>query len=134
VRIEVRIADDKPGPGLTENAYERGRLRLPLYLHGEVALSNPDFQSVFLRTSSMPPAQSPGGRQTYEILFRLTPAGGEKMASLTSKNQGKQVVILVDGRILFAARTRSTISDSFAVSAGFTKDEAERIVAQLQQR
>ena len=126
VRLEVRIAEDKPGPGLTEKIFGRPRSHVLLYLHGEVELSNPDFQSVSVSHSTMPPA--------YEVVFRLTPAGGTKMASLTNKNRGKQLVILVDGNVLFAARLRSEISDSFSVSAGFTKEEAERIVESLQQR
>jgi outer membrane lipoprotein-sorting protein len=134
VRLEVRVAEDEPGAGLTEMTYGSPRSHVLLYLHGEVELSNPDFQSVSVSTSNMPPAQSPGGKQTYDIIFRLTPAGGTKMASLTSKNRGKQLVILVDGNVLFAARLRSEISDNFAVSSAFSKDDAERIVDGLQKK
>jgi len=57
------------------------------------------------------------------------------MAKLTDKNhRGKQLVILVDGNVLFAAKIQSEISDRFQISAGFAKDKAERIVDLLEKK
>lgn len=67
----------------------------------------------------------------WAVVGHLTPEGSRKFGKWTEANIGKQVGIFVDGRLVSAPTVRSKIEDTFMIEGGFTKMQAEQIVARL---
>jgi preprotein translocase subunit SecD len=119
VKVEIRRAQDEPGPGLVEG-------RLPesdqaIYLAKQVELSSDDFASAA--------AGEENGRPVVNVT--LTEAGAKKMRVLSRGQLEKRLAVLVDGRILMAPRVLSEIGAQFQISGNFKADEAQRLAAQI---
>ena len=115
VRVEFRLAELRPGPGLTEmTAAGSGR---KVYVHKEVELSNSDIAGAVVRQVTSRP----------EIRITLTTAGEEKLAKLTQENLGRRLALVVDGALLSAPVIRSKIHGVAVIVGSFTQAEAERI-------
>jgi preprotein translocase subunit SecD len=118
--LEFRIAEDQPGPGLTE-------MVLPpqwesLYLHGEVLLDQSDVDSAFAITRERRPA----------ITLVFTAVGARKLAELTEHNVGKRCGMILNGQLVSAPRIMGPIRGGRAVMAGeFSETEARRIARGL---
>ena len=63
--------------------------------------------------------------------FRLNPEGAKRFGDATGKNVGKQLAIVLDGRVKNAPVIRSKISDSGQISGGFTAQEAKDLALVL---
>lgn len=119
VAVEFRVAEERPGPGLTEMTVAGGDLKV--YVRGEVLLVNADIKSAALGR-----ATSPGGQPQIEVAF--TKAGRAKFAAATEQLIGKQIAILIDGRLVSAPFVRERIAGGRAVITGaFSREEAQRI-------
>jgi hypothetical protein len=116
VRFEVRLAEERPTPGLiVARAADSGRL---IYLHPEIVVNNDDIaQSWVLQ-------DGPGG---FGIAVELLPSGAERMRQATTAHLGRPVAILIDGTVVIAPVVRSAIGDSAVISGKYTRAEAERI-------
>lgn len=115
VRFEIRLAEDGPGPGLSE-------LKLPgtdrsIYLHEETIVTNGDISSA--RVIHV------GDAYTVGIEFNST--GAKKMREATANHIGKPIAILLDGQVVMVPVLRLPIDASAEISDGFTKAEAERV-------
>jgi len=116
VRLEVKLAEDSPGPGLHEVLVpSTGRT---IYLHEEIVVDNGDVKNVYV-------SRDENGRPA--VSFSLTQSGANKMAVATENNLGKPMAVLIDGVVVMAPTVKSRITDNGQIT-GLTKEEVERIV------
>lgn len=118
IRFEVRLAEDKPAPGLHE-AKVSGSAR-SVYLHDEIIVTNSDIAGA--RVVRV------GGASQYGISIDFNAAGAEKMRAATGNHIGKPVAILLDGRVIMDPVLRTPIKASAEITGNFTRTQAERIV------
>ena len=116
VRFEVRLAEDRPAPGLIE-ATVSGTDRT-IYLHPEIVLSNEDVVSASVSKDSM---------ARTGVSLHFTPEGTKKILAAGKQHIGKPMAILIDGVVVMAPTLRENLSDR-AMITGMTESEAERIV------
>jgi hypothetical protein len=117
VRFEVRLAEDKPAPGLREaKVQDTGR---SIYLHPDVVVSNGDIAEARI---------VPISASQYNVRVTLTKTGADKMHVATSGHIGRLVAILLDGQVVMAPVIRSSIDDSAVITGNLTKAQAETIV------
>lgn len=119
VRFEVRLAEDKPAPGLRE-ARVSGSGR-SVYLHDEVIVNNGDIAAARVVLGS--------GPSQYSISVEFNASGTEKIRAATGSHIGKPVAILLDGQVVMTPVVRVPIGASAVITGNFTKAEAERIVS-----
>jgi hypothetical protein len=118
VAFEVRLAEDRPGPGLREvkvSGSDRS-----VYLHNDVVVTNGDISRAQVVEGSSP--------SQFSVSVEFTAAGTQKMRSATAAHIGKPVAILLDGQVVMAPVLRSPIGSSALITGDHTKAEAERIV------
>jgi hypothetical protein len=118
VRFEVRLAEDKPAPGLRE-AKVSGSDR-SVYLHDEVIVDNSNIAAARVVEAD--------GPSQYAVDIKFNASGAEKMRAATGNHIGKPVAILLDGLVVMAPVVRSPISESAVITGHFTRTQAERIV------
>jgi hypothetical protein len=124
VRFEVRLAEDRPAPGLSE-AKVAGSGR-SVYLHDEVIVTNSDIAVTRVM-------QVPGG-QEYAVGIEFNASGAEKMRAATGSHIGRPMAILLDGQVVMAPTLRSPIRASARITGNFTQSQAERIVKGIEMR
>jgi preprotein translocase subunit SecD len=71
-------------------------------------------------------------RGTFDVDLMFSPEGAARMQVATSSHYGKPLAIIVNGELLAAPEVRETISSHLLISAGFTRNEANRIASGLQ--
>jgi hypothetical protein len=116
VRFEVRLAEDRPGPGLPE-AKISGSGR-SIYLHNDVVVSNSDIASATVVQ---------GGPAQFSIGIEFNVLGAEKMRTATANHIGKPIAILLDGQVVMVPVIRESLGASAMITGSFTKTQAERI-------
>lgn len=123
VRFEVRLAEDRPIPGLVvAQVADSGRV---IYLHPEIVVSNDDIaQSWVLQDDPT----------RFGVSVQFLPSGTERMRQATASHVGRPVAILIDGAVVIAPVVRSPIGDSAVISGNFTRAEAERIAEGIGRR
>lgn len=65
------------------------------------------------------------------VAFELNPDASSRFAQLTSKNIGRELAIVLDGKIMSAPVIKSRISDRGQISGNFTPDEAKELAIVL---
>ncbi len=118
VRFEVKLAEDKPAPGLRQ--VKRSGSEASVYVHQEAVVTNSDIAS-----ARVLPGAAPG---QYAVGVEFNASGAAKMRQATAGHLGRPVAILIDGEVVMAPLLRAPISASAVVTGNFTKAEAERIV------
>ena len=78
VTLELRLAEEEPGEGLTAISSETGRT---LYLHPRVELSNTDIEAMEIVRDTH------DGQPVLAVTF--TAAGAERLTALSRKHSGK---------------------------------------------
>lgn len=115
VRFEVRLAEDKPTPGLVvAQVGDTGRL---VYLHPEIVVSNEDIEQAWV-------FQDAAG---FGVAAKFLPSGAERMQAATTGHVGRPLAILIDGRVVSVPTLRAPISDSATINGAYTQAEATRI-------
>ena len=118
VRFEVRLAEDRPQPGLLEaRLIGTGR---PIYLHESVIVTNADIAGSTLVAENAP--------SRFGVVVQFTAAGSRKMREATAGHVGRPLAVLIDGEVVSAPVVRGPIGGSAVVSGDYTRVEAERIV------
>jgi SecD/SecF fusion protein len=116
-RLQFRLGERKPGPGLTEMAVPGSKQKV--YLHEKIELSEIDVAQASVQKTE--------GR--VEIVLVFTEAGKTKLAKLTQEGIDKILGIVVEGKLVSAPIIRSVISGGKAVVTGnYSVEEANRIV------
>jgi hypothetical protein len=117
VRFEVRLAEDRPIPGLVVGQVaDPGRI---IYLHPEIVVNNDDIAQSWVLQD---------GPDRFGVSVQFLPAGAERIRQATAAHVGRPMAILIDGVVVMAPVVRSPIGDSAVISGNFTQAEAERIV------
>lgn len=116
VRFEVRLAEERPVPGLIV-ARVVGSERV-IYLHPELIVTNDDITQSWVTQD---------GPDRFGVSVRFLDGGAERMRRATTAHVGRPVAILIDGVVVAAPVVRSAINDSAVISGDFTRAEAERI-------
>jgi hypothetical protein len=121
VRFEVRLAEEKPGPGLREaKVADSGQT---VYLHNEVIITNGDIASAR--------AVAVGNTSKFRVDIQFRPSGAEKMRAATAGHIGKPVALLLDGQVAMAPTLRDPITTSAVITGNFSRAQAEKIAAGL---
>jgi len=116
VRFEVRLAEDRPIPGLVvAQVANSGRV---IYLHPEIVVSNEDIAQTWL---------SQDGPDGFGVSVQFLPAGADRMRQATATHVGRPVAILIDGAVVMAPVVRSPINESAMITGHFTQADAQRI-------
>ena len=118
VRFEVKLAEDKPSPGLRE--VKASGSEKPVYVHQQVVVTNSEIES-----ARVLPGDAPG---QYAVEVEFTASGTKKMRRATAAHIGKPMAVFIDGQVVITPIVRTTISTFARVTGNFTKAEAERIV------
>lgn len=122
VRFEVRLAEERPAPGLVvAQVSDTGRV---IYLHPETVVSNEDVAS----------ATALDGPAGFTVEVRLLPSGADRLRQATGGHVGRPVAIALDGRVVMAPTVRSPIGDSAVITGQLTETEARRIADGVSQR
>lgn len=122
VRFEVRLAEDRPVPGLVAAQVENtGRL---VYLHPETVVNNDDVAS----------AAALNGTAGFTVEVQLLPGGADRLRQAMSTDVGRPVAILLEGRVVMAPTVRSPIGDSAVITGALTESEARRIADGVSRR
>jgi hypothetical protein len=118
VRFEVRLAEDRPAPGLRE--VKVSGANRSVYLHDEVIVSNSD-----IAVARVVPGRGPS---EYSVGIEFKASGAEKMRAATGKHIGKLLAILLDGQVVMTPVLRTPIGASARITGNFTRAQAEKIV------
>ena len=116
VRLEIRLAEERPASGLVVAATP-GSERL-IYLHPEVVLGNDDIAQSWVVDD---------GSGKFGVGLEFLPEGAARLRQATAGHIGRPVAVLVDGRVVLAPVVRSAIDQSAVITGDFTRPEAERI-------
>jgi preprotein translocase subunit SecD len=115
MQFEVRLAGEEPKPGVRRAADPTsGRT---IYLDQEVVLTNRDIAATRVVTL-------PSG---FGVEVQFTDGGAAKLRAGTVNNLGRQLAVIVDGKVLAAPTIRSAVSQLGVMSGPFTREEAERL-------
>lgn len=117
IRFEVRLAEDRPGPGLREARIARSD-RL-VYLHQEVIVSNEDIADSAVVEGD--------DRSRFGVSVQFSPDGARKMRLVTAGHVGRPVAILIDGEVVMAPVLTGPIDSSALISGDYSRDEAVRL-------
>jgi preprotein translocase subunit SecD len=116
VRFEVRLAEDKPAPGLVvAQVGDSARL---IYLHPEIVVTNDDIAQSWV-------FQDVGA--SFGVAVTFLPSGAERMQQATTAHIGRPLAILIDGQVVSVPTIRAPVSDSAVLNGIFTQAEAKRI-------
>lgn len=118
VRFEVKLAEEKPAPGLRE-AKVAGEDR-PVYLHAEDIVTNGDISRAYIIHANH--------SSQYNVGVEFNPSGSDKILAATASHIGKPVAILLDGQVVMTAVVWKPIAKSAVISGDLSRAEAEKIV------
>ena len=120
IKLEFRLAETQPGPGLKEmSMYKTGD---KFYVHNRILLTNDDIKSARFTLWQNHPG----------IELSMTDSGKAKWAGITGQNMGKNIAMILDGKLVCAPLVRARIDVGIAIINGlFTEKEARRIASGL---
>jgi hypothetical protein len=119
-KIEFRLAETEAGDGLS--AAELPGYPNKFYLHSNVELSGDD-----LKESSITTDDSGNSR----ISIRFNAEGARKISKMTKANMGKNLAILVDGKLIAAPKIMAELSSEAQITGHFNKEDLQRITDAL---
>ncbi len=115
--------------GVIEPGYEKMHIdgdpdnRFFLISDGEPAITGEYLQSVSVARDEM---------GQLAVGFRLTPAGGQRFARITSRNRGMVLGAVLDGILQSAPTIQSTIRERGQITGQFSQEEVDNLIAVLQ--
>ena len=121
IRFEVRLAEDKPGPGLREAKVSDSHRSV--FLYDDVIVTNSNIAKA--RAIQL------DGPSHYGVSIEFNASGAEKMRAATANHIGKPVAILLDGQVIMALVVRSPIGAFAQITGNFTRTQAESIARRI---
>lgn len=120
INLEFHVAETKPSGELKEMLmYNTGD---KFYIHKQVLLTNNDIKSAIFTLWQ--------GRPGIEL--HMTDSGSVKWAKVTEENIGKNIGMILDGKLVCAPLVRAKIDAGVAIINGiFKEDEARKIASGL---
>jgi hypothetical protein len=122
IRFEMRLADARPAPGLTEAIVAGSDDKI--YLHSETIVTNGDVADVRVIEANA----------RFQLAVRFTTEGARRMLRATESHVGRPVAILLDDQVVAAPTVRDPISEAAILDGRYTRAEAERIAAGIRAR
>ncbi|HEX3701783.1 MAG TPA: hypothetical protein VHU82_00535 [Vicinamibacterales bacterium] len=122
--LEVRLAERRPGAGLSEATVQGSGEKV--YLYPDVIITNADVVSAHVI-----PGDRPG---TFNVGIMFSPEGSAKIEKATQAHLNGPLAILVNGRVISAPTLRSQIRGSAVVTGDLTGAEASALAASLNSR
>jgi preprotein translocase subunit SecD len=118
IKLEFRIAETKPANKLIKmSMYNTGDI---FYVHNYVLLTNNDIKSAKFTTWQTRPG----------IELHMTDSGRVKWAKITEENIGRNIGMILNGKLVCAPLVRAKIDAGVAIINGiFTEEEAREIAA-----
>ena len=116
-RLEIRLAERVPAPGLSEAVVPGSGERL--YLHPPIVTGE-----------NVSSARVVGNGQSRMVEVTFTAQAANRLRTATQSHVGKPVAIVVDGRVVAAPVLRDPLEGSAMIS-GLTPDEAEALARSL---
>jgi hypothetical protein len=122
-KVEFRKAEKLPGDGLVKMTVPGQED--PVYVHPKAELTTEDIDTakVGIDINRDP---------VLEITF--TQKGAEKMATLSKEHLGKPLAFLVEGKVVFAPKIMTKLSDRIIVTAKWSKAEVEQLARSINGR
>ena len=121
--FQIRLVIPSPSDGSGSVVFERGDRQETLHLSKEVLITNEHVTNATVEK---------GPNDTYVVLVHFSEAGAEAFAHETGAAIGERLAILVDGRVLLAARIHQEITDGVATITGtLGLEEAQMIAASI---
>jgi hypothetical protein len=117
VSFELRLAEDRPAPGLRQvkvSGSDRS-----VYLYKEVVVTNSDI--AVARVIAV-------GPQQFSVGVEFNATGARKIRAATGNHIGRPVAILLDGQVVMAPVLRTSLGASAVITGQLTRTQAERIV------
>jgi len=118
-RLEIRLAEETPAPGLEE--VTGGDPLRRLYLHETPVVTGADVLRAELIDTGTP---------AFNVGVQFSPEAAERLRRATAAHIGRPAAILIDGRVALVVTVRSPLGDS-AMLSGITRDRAEALVRSL---
>jgi len=115
-RLEIRLAETEPGPGLEEATVSRSEQRI--YLHATTLAT---WSDVTLAQVLDP------GNPSATVAVTLNSAAAARMASATAGHVGRPLAIILDGKVIAAPTVRDAIAGS-AMLTGLTPALARELI------
>jgi len=119
VRFEIRLAEDKPAPGL--HGVPLAGTDRTIYLYEDAIVTNDDVVRAQVVQGD--------SATTFSVAVTLTADAGARMLAATRNHVGQPVAILLDGEVVTAPVVRAPVSTSGNIGGKYTRAEADRIVA-----
>jgi TonB family protein len=121
-RLEIRLAETAPAPGLTE--FRMAGAGEPIYLYPAVLVTGADVTS----------ASTTGSGVAFSVAVTFSDAASSRLTTATRQHIGRPVAILLDDRVVAAPVVRAPIGRSAVISGPFTEEEANALAAGLARR
>jgi preprotein translocase subunit SecD len=116
VRLEMRVVEESPAPGLEAVTVSSTET---IYLHREAVVRNEDIAEVRAVPGNTP--------STFGIEIVFNTRRAERMSRATRTHIGRRLAILIDGQVVALPILRSPIGKFAVIDADYTRSEAERI-------
>ena len=123
-RIELRLAEDSPAPGLTESIIECSRERI--YLRPEVLATNEDIANAEVSSSRI--------AGFFDVNLTFTDRGAQLLARATAAAKRGRLAISINGKIIIAPTFGSPISNKAIVSGFANMETAGKLAAATRRR
>lgn len=111
--VELLVAEDAPGEGLTEAVVEGTGAKV--YLRGPAVVDGSQIRLA-----------DDGGGPEAGLVLHFTPAAAETLAAVTTKHRGKSLALRLDGSVVAVFKIHEPFSDRAAV-AGLDESQLRRI-------
>lgn len=120
-KVELRVAESEAREGTTKAVVERKELEV--FLCPEVLLKGTDIKNAQVAVFE---------QHGWGVMVEFTPQGTERLRDVTTKNVGKMLVLVVEERVVMAAKISKPIPDGqIAITGKFTSEEADRLARQI---
>jgi TonB family protein len=118
-RLEIRLAEAAPAPGLEE--VTGGDPPRRLYLHATPVVTGADVLRADLIDA---------GGAGFNVGVQFSPEAAERLRRATAAHIGRPAAILIDGRVALVVTVRAPVGEA-AMLSGITRDRAEALVRSL---
>jgi hypothetical protein len=107
-RLSFRFKGGAPAQSLVTYLYETpGRVRTILVESSGVLFTDQDIEQAALAYEN----------ESHVVRLRLTPAGGNRVLALTTRNVGKTARLTLDGRVLLEAVITGVLREAFQITS-----------------
>ena len=119
-RVELRAADIVPFEGAVEMVDSKGE---SIWVAPTPALETADLSYVDVHLDDF---------GQHGVMFFFNDGGARKMEALSEAQLTKKVALLIDGELISAPVVQGVISDTMAMTGGWSHDEARLIVERVE--